>query len=170
MFDKVGKPPLEDLGKAIDNLMTQLRDQRLLTHSQFVLVSASLLENDLKKMLVAAMRPASKTYNARIFDQPGSPLNSLDGCILIAYSFRLIDEKLLKRLDVIKKIRNRFAHTMAAIDFDRTPELESLLLELGWTRDIRTPRLNWFVDLTVQTSREITKAGQALHDLKLGRK
>jgi hypothetical protein len=54
------------------------------------------------------------------------PLSTFNSKIIAAYAFGLIDETTRKNLNIIRTIRNAFAHSKRLIDFDDQAVLEAL--------------------------------------------
>jgi len=52
-----------DLGKAIENFALSLRQRGRFTHSYFVITSTAIIQNELQKLIVKAMRPLSKSVS-----------------------------------------------------------------------------------------------------------
>jgi hypothetical protein len=88
-----------------------------------VLVSAAALNAALEWLLLGRMRNLSDKEYQRIF---GRPLSDLAPKIDIAYAFELIGADLYHDLQVIKDIRNRFAHPDGPTNF-RTRKIADLV-------------------------------------------
>ena len=110
----------------------------------------TIIQNDLQELLVRSMRPMSKSVAERVFDNTGSPLNTLSGCILVAYAFKVIDEDVFRKLDCVRKIRNVFAHTTADISLDNE-EIQPLLVELGCEAEVGK-RIDWYLQMMLDLS------------------
>jgi hypothetical protein len=94
-----------------------------------VLAGAAFLDNALKDLLDAAFCPAlSKHDRKQLFGQSG-PLSSMYSRTLLAYAFQLIDEPMRNSLDLLRDVRNHFAHYagLTVLPSDRIDQL----LELG---------------------------------------
>ena len=115
---------------------------QLMRNSQasVALVTLAIIDEWLQKLLLHKMRKLSNTVAARIFDSNG-PLHELALKIDIAYAFELIDDDTLKSLRALKDLRNRFAHTQAALHFD-SPDIDKLCQKLpGWKRGTDNQKL-----------------------------
>jgi DNA-binding MltR family transcriptional regulator len=86
------------------------------------ITEAASLELLLMTLLKSYMRRGDVA--GRLFERSG-PLSSLSAKIDCAYALRLIDKRTWKDLDCIRKIRNKFAHSMVPLCFadDQVHEL-----------------------------------------------
>ncbi|MDH2343237.1 hypothetical protein [Bradyrhizobium sp. SSUT77] len=82
-----------------------------------VLVTAGLIEDELEKLLLSAGRPLENRTAKDIFGAMG-PLHGFSAKIEIAFMFELIDQSARDDLQVIKSIRNKFAHTTRYVFFE----------------------------------------------------
>ena len=90
---------------------------------------ASFLEDHLGRLLKSAMRhPLSSTESKEIFDHRG-PLASFDSKIIIAYALNLIGPKTRSDLDLIRNLRNAFAHSRMPYGF-QAPEVRAVCNKL----------------------------------------
>ena len=154
------KPPLFNLQKAIANLEETSKRASLRMHAHHVLVSTSIIHDELQKLLAQAMQPLSKTISKRIFDENGSPLYNFAACILIAYGFRLIDKDLFQTLEYIRKVRNTFAHSTEFIDLDSNATIQPWLVGLGWEAKNDGPghKLAWWAAMMKEVSKNLDEA------------
>lgn len=96
-----------------------------------VLVSASFLEEALESLLRArfSMRhPKSKAYFKKLFGDFRS-LYSFSAKLEICYAMDLIGEWMYRDLEIVRKLRNRFAHSVESARFD-LPEVVQLTEKL----------------------------------------
>jgi DNA-binding MltR family transcriptional regulator len=92
-----------------------------------VLVSASFLEEALEALLRARFsvrHPKSKSSINPLFDTFG-PLSSFSAKLKISYATDLIAEWMYRDLEIVKKLRNNFAHSVGVARFD-LPEVVQL--------------------------------------------
>jgi DNA-binding MltR family transcriptional regulator len=92
------------------------------------IIAASLVEIHLTKLIeqafIAETRSGSRgTVRERMFQSSG-PLGTFSTKIRLAYLMGMIGEELFKNLDIMKEIRNRFAHRTEIGSFDH-PEISS---------------------------------------------
>ena len=96
------------------------------------LISSAIVEDFLQQLLLHAMRSLSNTKAKRLFD---GPLATFDAKIEVAYAFDLIDDDLRNDLNVIKDIRNAFAHSLDWMHF-QSKEIVALMRGFkGWDKD-----------------------------------
>ena len=82
-----------------------------------VILSAAILETALEKLLKSFFILTDSSHDD-VFDGPIAPLGSLWAKIKIAFRLGLIDIELSHDLDVIRKVRNDFAHNITECKFD----------------------------------------------------
>jgi DNA-binding MltR family transcriptional regulator len=98
------------------------------TEAGNALVIAGLVDDELQKLLLSAMRSMSNKMAERLFDGYG-PLRDFAAKIDVAFAFKLIDEKTHTDLRVIKDVRNKFAHAIR-FTFFTSPEIIKLCEKL----------------------------------------
>jgi hypothetical protein len=99
------------------------------------LVVAGMVEDEIEKLLLTAGRTLSNKQAKDIFGGMG-PLHSFSGKIEIAYLFELIDQSVRDDLQLIKSIRNKFAHTTRYVFFE-SPHVDQDCRRLSnWSDDI----------------------------------
>lgn len=118
-------------------------------------LAGSYVENLLGSYLIHCME--DKSVKDKIFSSNG-PLSSFSQRIEVAQAFGYIDKKTASRLDLIRKIRNHFAHHPFDASFDHSPvkdwanNLYSLLEwkdEQGLIKAVMTPRISYLVSCGV---------------------
>jgi DNA-binding MltR family transcriptional regulator len=101
------------------------------SHAGTVLVSAAEIDSALRNLLLCKMRKLSIKKAQRIFGSCG-PLDHFSPKIDIAYALELFEDGLYNDLQIIKNIRNEFAHPKGWTDF-RTPAVAELVRQFkGW--------------------------------------
>src|SRR5438067_692232 len=81
------------------------------------LIAGSMAENALESIIRVRMTPLSKSKYSEIFGIEGV-LGSFSAKIKAAFAFGFIDADLRDQFDRIREIRNAFAHSKVAIDFN----------------------------------------------------
>jgi len=94
-----------------------------------VILSAAILENALEKLLKAFFILTDSSHDD-LFDGPIAPLGSFWPKIRIVYRLGLINTELSHDLDVIRKIRNDFAHNIIECKFDNE-SIQAQIQNLG---------------------------------------
>lgn len=88
-----------------------------------VIVGASMLEHLLEKLirkkLFAATKGSRKESTKSLFERNG-PFSSFWSNINFTYALGIIDEDIYNSLELIRKIRNEFAHNYDMVSFDDT--------------------------------------------------
>jgi len=98
--------------------------------------SAAILEDGLEQLLRAVCRtddPVAGKIVDSLF-QTYAPFSTFSAKIQVTYALGLIPKDLKEILDLIRKLRNDFAHGKGSVTF-QTPECQSRLQELRKTMD-----------------------------------
>jgi len=85
-----------------------------------VLIAAAFLEENLAMLLRSLMRKGGKKLEENVLKplfRSDGPLGSFAGKIRICYAMELIDEVTYKDLEIVRDIRNDFAHTYSEANF-----------------------------------------------------
>lgn len=133
-----------------------------------VLVSGGFLENQLKTTLEAFLREVPST--TRLFDGPTGPFASLSARILACHAMGLINDNEYEDLQIIRKLRNKFAHEIHASFDDTLTRDQCLCLHHGPSNKISAqdgrkikfpPRLNFMASFAVLAQRLIERPKDA---------
>jgi DNA-binding MltR family transcriptional regulator len=81
--------------------------------------STSLFDEALKNLLLSYFA-ASTSSSDELFDGPNAPLTSLSSKITLCYRLGLLSNRFVRDLNLIRKIRNEFAHNIQGCDFNHT--------------------------------------------------
>jgi DNA-binding MltR family transcriptional regulator len=90
-----------------------------------VLKTVAVYESVIQQCLEACMRPLSAKMRARLFNGYG-PISSFAAKSDIAYAFRILSDADYADLQIIRKVRNEFAHAQDTIGFEK-PQIEALV-------------------------------------------
>lgn len=112
---------MSELSDQIKKLFSDIQHLQRRTHAEVGIVGAAIIEEKLVDALLAKMRPLNSEFKTRLFDGYG-PLSSFSAKIDLSYAFQIIDKKTRDELTIIRKIRNKFAHSVALINFG-SPEI-----------------------------------------------
>ncbi|MHB1758464.1 MAG: DUF4145 domain-containing protein [Leptospirillum sp.] len=93
------------------------------------IIGAAFVEDSLQCALESRMIGLNSQVFNEIFNNVNGPLCSFSSKILLGFALGLYREVLKKDLNVIRNIRNAFAHSMKPITFD-IPEVENELKNL----------------------------------------
>ncbi len=103
--------------KAYENIMISLKIRFSLSKESdrgCVLLSVSYLEDALGKYILSYLK-GNNTFKKKILNYN---LSNFSSRINFAFSIGLINEKLMNDLNIIRNIRNEFAHSFEIIDFN----------------------------------------------------
>jgi|ERR1700733_1757830 hypothetical protein len=116
-----GDPTQSDI-EALENELYNAPDRAA------AIVMASMVEKALRRLLSNNMREEKST--GKLFKFPGV-LSSFSAKINVAYAFKLFGEKTKKELNIIRDLRNQFAHSRLPIEFT-TPVVKRCCDELTY--------------------------------------
>jgi hypothetical protein len=137
----------------------------------YALVAGALLEQTLEQLILIKCRREmwDEPQRSKLFgsDRDGA-VNSFAGKITLAYALDMFETDIKQDLDLVRKIRNAFAHAKRNINFD-TQEiadmcrfgLEALLYKEHYT--VVTPKMR-FIDTAAILSLTLVKYGHELID------
>ena len=93
------------------------------------LVAASLIDEMLEEILKSYLSDTKQTK--KLFEMPNAPLSSLSAKALLCRSLQLITEPEYRDIELVRKIRNRFAHSVLCSFNDPKIKDWGRKLELG---------------------------------------
>jgi len=115
-----------------DEIRAQIRNLGTFAHASVVMVHMAVLEDCLEAALLGKMHSLNREMRDRLFTGYG-PLSSLSAKIDVGFALALLDRVDYDRLTVLRKIRNKFAHSPKGLRFE-DDEIKGLLVALpGWT-------------------------------------
>jgi len=113
------RDPLRTLGKRfpppteLKAIYDSLDDH---SHRSLAIVSSSILEGMLEKLLIASLQDKDPSLVGRLFRQRGA-FSDFDSKINVAQAFGILKSDICAELHRIKGIRNVFAHAASDINF-----------------------------------------------------
>jgi DNA-binding MltR family transcriptional regulator len=93
------------------------------------LVGVALVEHFLERAIEARLKERLVGDEAKHLFSERGPGGSLENKIFMAYMLSIVGPKTRRDLDLLRRIRNEFAHNMNEIDFD-TPEIRERIDQL----------------------------------------
>jgi hypothetical protein len=128
--DRESSPPFRTRGPKNDPSPKQPRDLDLIIRELkaqsdrgAAIIAASLLEQLLEDAIVARFRPLLKGQKELLFG-PMRPLSSFSAKIELGYAIGLYGEVAHKNFDMIRDVRNKFAHVFDVLSFDHPDVVE----------------------------------------------
>lgn len=118
------------------------------TYSQFVndfhkesdraagTLAAAYLDQALRKCLLSYLRDDQIVLD--LFDKSFGPLSSFSARSKVAFALGLIDKDTLRDIDIIRDIRNHFAHHPLGTSFSN-PDVKHLCNELTMAKILKSP-------------------------------
>ena len=110
-----------------------------------VLVSATMLEEALRELLIARLVPNASSSDT-LFDGPTAPFGSFSAKIDGAYRLGLVSDRFCRDLHIIRRIRNDVAHKPQGFTFDDT-SLRERVLALSQSHGIFARSPEWVAAL-----------------------
>ncbi|WFU71445.1 hypothetical protein [Bradyrhizobium sp. CB2312] len=96
----------------------------------YALIGALAVEHELELSIKARLRRISQNEWEAILSDKDGPLGTFDRKIKFANYLGILDSSMRANLDVIRNIRNKFAHTKRLMDFDH-PFIADELIKLS---------------------------------------
>jgi DNA-binding MltR family transcriptional regulator len=140
------------------------------------LIAGAAASELMKHIIAKSLKRIDEKLENELFYDPGAALGSFSSRIKLAYAMGLIDQERMESAQIIKKIRNVFAHTSNNLAFD-TPEIADQCGKLNAAAEFPTylPR-DWFQLSSLQLFHNLIGKKlefdkrealiQALHDYK----
>ncbi len=106
------------------------------------IVGATMLESQLEALLSHHMSHLDVDTKNKLFNAYG-PLSSFSAKIKIAYAFKLCSKAIYKDLDIIRDIRNTFAHARKVAEF-KVPENSAACFLLSYSSERKPENYSQF--------------------------
>lgn len=109
----------------------------------YAIIGALIVEHELEVSIKARLRKISQGEWETILSDHEGPLGSFDRKIKFASYLGILDASQATNLDIIRSIRNRFAHTKRLISFDHSfiaDELAKIVSHKGQKRNFAQAR------------------------------
>lgn len=108
-----------EIGRQVDQVM--------------VLSLATFLEDTLGRLLIAYFRSCKSTKE--LVEGFNAPLGTFGSRIKAVYAFGLVTDEQFKDMEILRKVRNHFAHNWEGVSFERN-DIQALIGQLsGYTVD-----------------------------------
>jgi hypothetical protein len=91
-----------------------------------VILAGTLVEDSLRALLISRMAPGVEKDGPKDLFGPMKPLSSFSAKIRMGFALKLYGERTFHDLELLRELRNLFAHGTLAIDFD-TPDVRSVI-------------------------------------------
>lgn len=121
LIEKAGNQSLADLNRFLSLIGSQ--DDRAA-----VLSLATFIEDTLGRLLIAYFRNCKETQD--LVEGFSAPLGTLGARVKAGYSFGLLTRDQYKDIEILRKIRNEFAHNWEGVSFERQ-DIRARLKELS---------------------------------------
>ncbi|AOK00718.1 MltR family transcriptional regulator [Burkholderia vietnamiensis] len=121
----------------LDNLNRFMRRIGKQDERAMVLSLAAFIEDTLGRLLLAYLRNCKATRD--LIEGFNAPLGTLSSRIKAVYAFGLATEEQFKDMEILRKIRNHFAHDWEGVSLQRN-DIASMIGQLsGYTFDGKSP-------------------------------
>jgi hypothetical protein len=114
-----------NLRQALEGIRVSAEKLARLTHAGVAMVVAAALDRLLEDALLTKFVQLNRDMRDNIFGDYGT-LQSFSAKIDLALALGLADRETYRRLSLVRKVRNCFAHTEGFLDFD-SPAIRTLL-------------------------------------------
>jgi DNA-binding MltR family transcriptional regulator len=115
-------PEVDHLGKALSSLNAE-------SDRGMVLVGAAIIEERLADILISFL--ADNDSKEKVIGRPDAPLGTYSAKLNMAHALGLIDDSERNEMDLIRRIRNEFAHKWDSVGFE-TDKIRDLAKQLPW--------------------------------------
>ena len=122
----IGKPDTLSAHASVRPLHELIEELSRGGHAGFALIAASQIEKAVRKLVLARLPNLEKKLYGTLFKGTG-PLVSFYVNIEVAYAMGQIDKALRHDLNVIREVRNKFAHSEIYLHFGSSEIIELLL-------------------------------------------
>jgi hypothetical protein len=119
---------MPDLKDAFAKLRDSIARSEKQGHAAIVVRLTSILEYDLERSIKRKFRSLNKDKRNRLFEGYG-PLSSFAAKIDLAYALDITTDAIDKELTLMRRIRNKFAHSKERLTLDEEP-IKTLFYEL----------------------------------------
>ena len=120
----------------------KITELTLQSQAGWVLVTAALFADSLERLLLTKMRTLSNKKAKQMFKN--GPLRNLAAKIDLAWAFELVDDPVHHDPTVIRDIRNEFAHSITAVNFDSPEVIKHMKKFKGW--NAKVDQFDFFVE------------------------
>jgi hypothetical protein len=110
---------MEEKSQTIMWMDTFRREFRKESDRASVILAGAMIEKSLEMMIRAKLIP-SLSKKDELFDTPYAPLRNFKAMIELAYRIGLISSNLYRDLNIIRDIRNDFAHDIEGCSFENS--------------------------------------------------
>lgn len=118
-------------GDELDKVFKEMRGE---SPRAAVLVGSAMLEDVLRGVIAFRCTHLTQTEKAELLDGVG-PISTFSAKIKAAYAFGMIGAKTRDDLEVVRELRNAFAHGIRPLNFSN-PEIEKLVARMNAMRDL----------------------------------
>lgn len=112
----------ESIDKLIDFLFVMSEE----SERACIIMGGSFVDEYLEMALKKILLPAYDQKNDELFE-PENPLGTFSAKIRLAYRMKLIDKDFMSTLNILRKLRNQFAHTFQVQTLDQSPHKERII-------------------------------------------
>jgi hypothetical protein len=117
-----------------------------------VVLAGTLVEDRLRALLISRMAPGVEKDGPKDLFGSMKPLSTFSAKIRMGFALKLYGERTFHDLELLKKLRNLFAHGRLAIDFD-TPAVKQAINQFYChSRGERDPRKRFYSVTTLLLS------------------
>lgn len=110
----------DDITVAVDQITTLFSEMRHANDRVAAISCAAWLDEALSTAIATRFIRLGKEWKERVFDSQNAPLNPFHGKIVIAYALGIYGPRTNSDLNIIRWVRNQFAHSANPVAFARS--------------------------------------------------
>jgi hypothetical protein len=112
--------------RMIRGLLRVLQSRHVASDYPVAIMGAAIVERALETAILASFVPLTPDQHKRLFSFPANgPLADFDARIRVARALGLLGPKIESDLDIIRNVRNAFAHCPSLLGFDQDEIVEA---------------------------------------------
>jgi hypothetical protein len=133
---------------AVGEMVSVFQEMQHTSDRVAAIACAAVLDDTLGVAISRRLVKMGKDWEDRIFGDPSAPLGTFHAKILLAYAMGLIGPSARSDLDLIRSIRNDFAHSGAPVSFD-DPAISLKCNRISFRRNIdEFDYPEWLIELS----------------------
>jgi hypothetical protein len=122
----MGKPPRHSQ----DQISTFLKELNTQTDRGAAIIAAAVLDDLLQILITERCVEMGTARHEALFNKPGAPLSTFSSRIEVSYAIGAISNEVRLICQLIREVRNKFAHRIEQITFDH-PEVVEMMKNRG---------------------------------------
>jgi DNA-binding MltR family transcriptional regulator len=147
MTKKLPEYPRGSIGDSMRKKMEIWRELAKQTDRGVAIIGAAIIEDELKRLIIRSF--ANTNNKVRGMFDPDGAMGAFGSQTTLAYAMGLVSQSLYVDLNLIREIRNKFAHRVHFARSEKDPEvlvtLEHRTID-EWVKSLKCPAATGFMD------------------------